>query len=150
MPILAMTAPAPILVLDTNVVLDWLVFADAGCAAVSQAIVAGKARWFATEPMRIELQQVLTRNELGGRQLDIPAVLAAWDRLAQVVPPAPPAAQPGWQCDDPDDQMFVELALHHRAAALLTRDRALLRLARRARELGIEIVPANRWKPPAG
>lgn len=39
-------------------------------------------------------------------------------------------------CEDPDDQKFLALAWHVRASHLLTRDKALLKLARRIAESG--------------
>ena len=39
-------------------------------------------------------------------------------------------------CEDPDDQKFLELAWHARASHLVTRDNALLKLARRAAQSG--------------
>jgi predicted nucleic acid-binding protein len=36
------------------------------------------------------------------------------------------------RCDDPDDQKFLDLAFASAATALLTRDKALLRLSRAA------------------
>ena len=48
------------------------------------------------------------------------------------------------QCRDPDDQMFIDLALAQRARWLLTRDRALLALARPAAAYGLEIAAPRR------
>lgn len=39
-------------------------------------------------------------------------------------------------CEDPDDQKFLELAWHARASHLITRDKALLKLARRIAHSG--------------
>ena len=41
--------------------------------------------------------------------------------------------------------MFVDLAVAHQAQALLTRDRSLLALARRARASGLLIGAPERW-----
>jgi predicted nucleic acid-binding protein len=138
----------PILVLDTNVVLDWLVFADPRSAAAGAAIAGGLVHWLASAAMRHELERVLARGRLGARQPETDAALAQWDRHATMIEARAPLAQSGWRCSDPDDQKFIDLALHCGAAALLTRDRALLRLARRARAAGLAIVPAEAWAPP--
>lgn len=54
-------------------------------------------------------------------------------------------------CEDPDDQKFLELAWHARASHLVTRDKALLKLARRVAESGRFAVLAPdaflRWAP---
>ena len=50
--------------------------------------------------------------------------------------PEPAAAAGLPRCEDPDDQKFLELAWHARASHLLTRDKALLKLAHRLEESG--------------
>ena len=49
------------------------------------------------------------------------------------------------RCSDPDDQMFIDLAMAHGANGLLTRDRAVLRLALRARSFGVLIATPEVW-----
>jgi uncharacterized protein len=139
----AMKDMPPALVLDTNVVLDWLVFHDASCAALAAALEAGRVRWVATATMRDELAAVLGRGGFERWQPDVDAVLARWDRHTQPADAAPPA--PGWVCRDPDDQKFLDLAVHAGAAALLTRDRALLAFTRRAQAAGLWIGRPVDW-----
>jgi predicted nucleic acid-binding protein len=53
---------------------------------------------------------------------------------------------PGFpRCTDPDDQKFISLGLYTGARALLSRDRAVLRCARGARALGLEILTPSAW-----
>src|SRR5262245_42733415 len=54
----------PTLVLDTNVVLDWLLFADPGVAAMAAAIEAGSVRWLACAAMREEFERTLHARTL--------------------------------------------------------------------------------------
>ena len=49
------------------------------------------------------------------------------------------------RCTDPDDQKFIDLALHSGAQWLLSRDRAVLKLAREARQRGLAIVAPHVW-----
>jgi predicted nucleic acid-binding protein len=56
------------------------------------------------------------------------------------------AARHRLRCTDPDDQMFVDLALEAGARWLVSRDRAVLRLARPALPLGLAIVAPERWR----
>ncbi|MFT3859256.1 MAG: PIN domain-containing protein [Aquabacterium sp.] len=49
------------------------------------------------------------------------------------------------RCKDPDDQVFIDLALHVGAAWLFSKDAALLKLARRARARGIEVTSLQAW-----
>jgi predicted nucleic acid-binding protein len=141
----------PTVVLDSNVVLDWLLFRDPAAAALGRAIRNQAVRWHATAAMRHELEHVLTRDRFEGWQGSARDVLDGWDRWAQVLPePAPPLVVP-LRCTDPDDQKFIDLALHVRPALLISRDKAVLRLAKRARALSVRILAPSAWTidPPA-
>jgi uncharacterized protein len=136
--------PVPPLVLDTNVLLDWLVFRDPSTATLGHAIRSGAWQWVATTAMREELEQVLTREHLLSRQSDPHFALATWDAFARPVG-AVSIAQPGaMRCTDPDDQKFIDLALQL-GAVLLSRDRAVLRLARAGRTRGVQILTPTVW-----
>ncbi len=71
----------PAIVLDTNVVLDWLLFNDPRSAPVAAAIVQRQVRWIAMRAMRDEFAAVLQRGLAAARGADVSAVLAAWDNL---------------------------------------------------------------------
>ena len=121
--------PVPAVVLDTNTVLDWLVFRDAAAAPLCVALESGALRWLACQRMREELARTLGYPALARWNPDSERVLSCFDRLA-ALHPQPPSAPLNLRCTDPDDQVFLDLALAHRAPWLLTHDRALLRLAR--------------------
>jgi len=134
-----------IAVLDTNVVLDWLLFQNPCMTPWVAALTAGRVRWQASPAMRNELAHVLERGLASARGATPQPCLAAWDRWAEMVPALPAAPARRLHCTDPDDQMFIDLAQTQGARWLLTRDRALLRLARRARAQGIEVSTPERW-----
>lgn len=133
------------LVLDTNIVLDWLWFGDPRVAPLSVGLEDGSLTWWATLAMRDELASVLPRlvprNEYQSRE----RVLTSFDRCARLIPPAPTHRL--LRCSDPDDQKFIDLALATGAHGLLSRDRAVLRLARRAAASGCVITVPERWWP---
>ena len=135
-------------VLDTNVVLDWQVFADAAACRVGKAITRGALRWLATPRILQEWQSVLARP-LGGRweearQRALTVDVSAHCQLcAEVVP----AAGRRLICRDPADQVFIDLALAHGPALLLTRDRALLALRRRASAYDVTVTTPSLWVP---
>ena len=144
-------APAPPIervVLDTNAVLDWLVFGNAACAGWGERLASGRAQWLVTEPMRTELALVLDRDALRGRGIAAEAVWEVWSRLATPCPPAGSVPADRLRCTDPSDQMFIDLAIAHRAQWLVSRDRAVLKLARRARAYGLAIVTPEAWTTP--
>lgn len=139
-----LTSTIPRVVLDTNVVLDWLLFADPSVAALAAAIERRQVRWLATPSMRDELTHVLERGLAAARGADTAAILSGWDAHAAKQPQAGPQAL---RCSDAEDQKFVDLALGVRARWLVSRDRAVLRLARRAAPMGTLIVTPQRWLP---
>lgn len=144
----ASAAVVPLVVLDTNVVLDWLLFDDRRCEALARAIVDARVHWIATAAMRGELAHVLASGRIRGRWPgDAASTLRGWDRWARVLEP-PPAAPTVPRCTDADDQIFIDLAFGARAHALLSRDRAVLKLARRTAPRGLAIMIPERWSAP--
>ncbi len=136
----------PNLVLDTNAVLDWLVFDNPGCQPIARAILSGSVRWVVNAAVRDELAHVLSRGVVDQWQPDLPLLWRTWERHATPIeqpPQSSPQRRP--RCTDIDDQKFVDLALGTGALWLVTRDRALLKLARRARSLGLAIVTPERF-----
>ena len=142
-------APPVAVVLDTNVVLDLLLFADPSTEALQTALAGGPWCWLATLPMRGELARVLGYPALAApmarRGLCADRVLARFDRCSMLQPVASAAAV---RCSDPADQCFVDLAVAHRAL-LLSKDKAVLRLRRRLAPLAVVVHPVFRLPPAA-
>ncbi len=129
-------------VLDTNVVLDWLVFDDPAIRPLEARLRDARAQWLSCAPMRAELDDVIARPAFARRGSDLAARLhALYARHALELPI--PAPTPRLCCRDADDQMFIDLALQQRANWLFTRDRALLELAPRALAWGLRIAPPS-------
>ncbi len=125
-------------------ILDWLLFRDNRVAALAAAVTAGRLRWWASERMRAEFESVIVRGHLDHWLPDRERLLSAFD--AHSVPCAePPPCH--LTCTDADDQVFIDLAVQRRCRWLFTQDRALLRLAPRARALGVQVLPPQRWAP---
>ncbi|TMG73651.1 MAG: putative toxin-antitoxin system toxin component, PIN family [Betaproteobacteria bacterium] len=119
-------------VLDTNVWLDWLVFDDPSIAPIKAAVAANRVELFTDTACEAELERALG-YDLGKRSVDVAACIAECRRVARRIGSAAPEAERARlpACRDPDDQKFLEAALAARAEFLVTRDRALLELARR-------------------
>jgi putative PIN family toxin of toxin-antitoxin system len=133
-------------VLDTNVVLDWLVFRDPSVGALARLVTEGRVRWLVSSQMRAELDSVLTRNAFARWAVARDEVFQAWDRWAHpVLDSGAPAHGASVRCADPDDQKFIDLAIACGARWLFTRDRALLDLARQSRAFGVEVVSPSTW-----
>jgi putative PIN family toxin of toxin-antitoxin system len=131
-------------VIDTNIVLDLLVFADPHCADLRAGIDGRTLQWLATPAMREELWRVLDYPQLQPRLAFyglVPAqVMAAFDARATLCLAAPKAP---CTCKDPDDQKFIDLAVAQRAC-LLSKDKAVLAMRKRLERLGVEMhLPAR-------
>lgn len=130
-----------LLVLDTNIVLDTLVFRDPRTHALHAAVfnepVMPDLMWLATAPMREELARVLAYRHIAVRLafhgLQAAQVLGHFDARARIVPLAPKASA---TCKDPDDQKFIDLAVSH-GATLLSKDKAVLCMRKRLIKLGV-------------
>ncbi|MCZ8113328.1 MAG: putative toxin-antitoxin system toxin component, PIN family [Betaproteobacteria bacterium] len=129
----------PLAVIDTQVLLDWLVFADARVAHWVAAVEQDELTWIACPAIRREFDHMVGHPRFAHWQPRREHALSVFDRFARMQAD-PVAGEPRLRCRDADDQVFIDLALVHRARWLLTRDKALLALARRARPLGTEIL----------
>jgi putative PIN family toxin of toxin-antitoxin system len=137
-------APKQAIVVDTQVVMDWLVFDDPRVRPLAQALTAGAVRWLVAPAMRDELRHVLGRGVAARYAPDLPRIEAHFDAHAEPVAAAEPS--PRLVCRDPDDQKFIDLALALGARWLVSRDKALLALAKRARLRGLLIVKPELWR----
>jgi predicted nucleic acid-binding protein len=139
-------------VLDSNTVLDWLVFGDPHGLAVGAAVIARRLQWLATAAMRDELAHVLARGHLEHWMPNAAALWCTWAQFCTEVPVPPPCAPAlRLRCADPDDQKFIDLAIANPDCWLLTRDRAVLALARRLRPHGVDALTPAAWaqrEPP--
>ena len=124
-------APRQTVVIDTNIILDVFVFADAAAKPIKKALEAGELDWIATLPMRDELARVLGYPQIVPRlafyQLSAGDVLAAFDHHARLLDVA---AKARLNCSDPDDQKFIDLAVAGQAL-LLSKDRHVLSMSKR-------------------
>jgi putative PIN family toxin of toxin-antitoxin system len=131
----------PTLVLDTNIVLDLFVFADARARSLNEHLERGGANWLATQAMRDELERVLAYAHIESRLdfygLQACDVLTRFDRHARIVD-APSKAPV--TCKDPDDQKFIDLAVAHRSM-LLSKDAAVLAMTKRLALLEVIAAP---------
>ena len=117
------------LVLDTNVVLDCFGFADPRSSTLVAHLDSGAAALLFTAALREELARVLGYPGLPFDGALRAHVLARYDGLAR-----PVSAAAGYfalpRCRDQDDQKFLEAARDGGADFLVTKDKALLKLAR--------------------
>ncbi len=134
------TALRPLWVLDTNIVLDVFLFADPAAQPLREALIQARIRWISTAPMREELARVLGYPHIAKRmdfyQRSADDLLRDFDANSQTVEVATRAPL---RCKDPDDQCFIDLALANQAG-LLSKDHAVLCMAKRLGALGVPYV----------
>jgi len=137
-------------VLDSNIWIDILVFDDPVARPIAVALEDGRLQAVIDARCLAELTYVLDYPQFAPRAIDKTLALARVTRLTQCIDTEQVAASatlplPLPKCKDRDDQKFLELAHAAGAAWLVSKDRALLKLARRtARDFGFQIgVPAS-------
>lgn len=130
------THAATRLVLDTNIVMDMLHFANIHTQPLQAGIADGRFACFTDASCLAELERVTGYPEFG---LDADArsgLMARYREFAQVCEATGEENYPLPRCRDADDQKFLILAARCAAGFLVTRDKLLLKLAR------------HRHKPP--
>ena len=136
-------------VLDTNVALDLWAFRDGRLERLRQDLDGDRLDVVGCASMREELRMVLDRGVAARHGARPAAVLAEWDVRVRLVGEPTAGHHPlplqRLHCRDPDDQVFLDLALTEQAGWLLTHDHDLLHLRRRASPLGLRILPPVEW-----
>ncbi|WP_321801205.1 putative toxin-antitoxin system toxin component, PIN family [Caballeronia sp. J97] len=135
--------PSPTrVVLDSNVWIDILVFDDPATRPIHAALEARTLEALIDERCLRELTRVLDYPQFVRMAVDKAAALASVARLSTLVVAAIDESEhPLPKCKDRDDQKFLELAHASGARWLVSKDRAVLKLARRvARDFAFRIA----------
>lgn len=143
-----MHAPTPPrVVIDTNVWLDLLVYRDPGSETLMQDLRRRAWQAVSRPDCREEWLRVLHYPQFRVDAQQYREVVDAYDALCLALPQPPGPDAAGLPiCRDPDDQKFLQLAQQSAARALVSKDRALLKLARRTRRAGqFAILPPRDW-----
>lgn len=137
------------IVLDTNVCLDLFVFHDPRWHALLAALESGAVQAVTRPDCRREWEIVLGYPHLGLDATGKARSAAAFDACVALLPDAALAPREDIRlplCRDPDDQKFLELARDANAAVLITKDKALLKLARKNARVGLfRILTPETW-----
>lgn len=142
-------------VLDTNVCLDLFVFRDPRWTTLLDALRSGQLEAVTREDCRMEWHLVLRYPHLKLDDDRRTATMAEFDALipCHPMPRQTEAAEETVRlplCKDKDDQKFLELARDVRADVLITKDKALLKLARKTRRDGLfAIMTPETWTQEA-
>ncbi len=135
------------IVLDTNVCLDLFVFRDPRWLRLMQALSDGELEAVTRADCRMEWHIVLGYAHLGLDEAMQSAVRAEFDALIRLFPETVFDGSIKLPvCRDTDDQKFIELAYQSGATMLITKDKALLKLARKTLKAGLfQIVTPEAW-----
>jgi len=128
--------PGQGVVLDTNVLLDLWLFDDPRVLHLREAIESRRILASRSVDCDAEFAEVLQRPQFGLDAAACERILAQWALCSAPIDAVHPAPL---LCADPDDQKFLDAAFSSAARWLLTRDKALLALARRAAAAGLQI-----------
>ena len=134
----ALTDLKPRLILDTNVILDLLVFKDPGAEPIRLLLDTKQVDAARTSASMAELRDVIGRPTFKLSREDQETILQAWESSSRLLENA--AIEPApFTCRDPDDQVFIDMAYSLRPAFLLSKDLRVLELRAIAKHHGIEI-----------
>ena len=135
------------IVLDTNVCLDLFVFRDPRWLRLMHALTSGEVEAVTRADCRMEWQIVLGYTHLELDEATQTAVRAEFDALIKPCADSIPTESIKLPlCRDTDDQKFIELAYQSGATMLVTKDKALLKLARKTQKAGLfQIVTPEVW-----
>jgi predicted nucleic acid-binding protein len=128
----------PRLVLDTNVILDLLVFKDPSAELIQLALDTRCVDAVRTAASLFELVDVIGRPTFKLSPEEQAVIIRTWvssTRLLEnaAIEPAP------FACRDLDDQVFIDMAFSVRPALLLSKDLRVLELQSRALREEIQI-----------
>jgi putative PIN family toxin of toxin-antitoxin system len=126
-------------VLDTNILLDIFVFNDERAADLKQAMMDGSIPVIASQETLLEFADVISRPLFKLEEVTQASILTQWQSIAHLQDDSNLAAAP-WKCQDPDDQIFLDLAYQLKPAILISKDNAVLHLASQAAQENILIT----------
>jgi putative PIN family toxin of toxin-antitoxin system len=138
----------PTLVLDTNVCLDLFVFRDPRWTVLLEAMESGAVRIITRSDCREEWLAVLNYPRFKLDNVSQAAHAARFDALivCKDKPETAPLRPLLPKCSDGDDQKFLELAFDEKADVLISKDKAVLKLARRNVKMGLfAILSPEAW-----
>ena len=136
-----------LIVIDSQSLFDWLVFHNPSAQRWASTLSGVDWKWIFTSDMKAEFDFVAAKGFGERWPVSFDDVASAWSTMAwQVDTPAELGVSARLHCTDRDDQKFIDLAIAAGAHTLISRDKALLRLARKAAARhGLRICTPANW-----
>ena len=126
-------------VFDTNVLLDIFVFHDFRAIHLKDALYNQTLDAHASEQTLEELADVISRPLFSLNQSEQKRIVLEWRSLTKMIKDEDIVKAP-WECNDKDDQVFLDLAYTAKPCVLISKDNEVLRLASRAAKEGVVIT----------
>jgi len=120
-----------IVIFDTNVLLDLFVFNDFRALHLKQALIDGKFDALASPKTLEEFSDVIARPLFALSTEQQEKITLQWHGLVKVIADKELTKAP-WACQDPDDQVFLDLAYTYKPCTLISKDNEVLRFAKPA------------------
>ncbi len=120
-----------VIVLDTNILLDLFVFNDFRAIHLKEALVTGNVTALATPNTLEEFADVISRPLFSLDQAAQEKMMLQWSGLAKIIADDTLSTSP-WKCQDPDDQVFLDLAYTNKPCTLISKDNEVLKFSSRA------------------
>ena len=125
--------------LDTNVILDLLVFKDPSAEPLRLMLDAKIVDAVRSEASMLELVDVIQRPIFKLSQQEQEMILQAWEGVTRLLENTAIESAP-FICRDLDDQIFLDMAYSIRPAVLFSKDLRVLELRVSAKGHGVEIT----------
>ena len=136
----------PVVVLDTNIWLDWLIFDDISTLPLTAAKKNKELRIVINEPCKDEFVRVLSYPKLRLTKFEKAKYISEFEAYSIDIKISSKKNLPSLpQCRDKDDQKFLLLAEFARADWLISRDNDLLRLNNRLPKNCFKIITCLDW-----
>lgn len=126
-------------VFDTNVLLDLFVFNDFRAIHLKQALLEKQIDALATPKTLEEFADVISRPLFSLEPAAQETILLQWRSLARIVDEQN-LAPSSWCCQDPDDQVFLDLAFTSKPCILMSKDNEVLKFASQALKENVHIT----------
>ena len=129
----------PRVILDTNILLDLFFFRDPATVHLSAQRRDQQVEVMASDALIREFSGVLKRASFSLSENQQREILQDWLQQTTVIE-GPAIESAPWKCRDKTDQMFLDLAYSCRPATLISKDKQVLKLAKRAAKDQVRIT----------
>ncbi len=129
----------PVVVLDTNILLDILVFDDERAHPLRAALANQELDAVATKNTIEEFADVISRPQFDLDEETQNETILQWQSWSRVIDDLDLQVAP-WKCKDRDDQVFINLAFTLKPSTLISKDKLVLKIAKRAQKEQVTIT----------